>query len=383
MIFPSALLALAAPLLAYAAPSRFYGKRTGPDIVVFKFADVLEQLESKFYEQALQKFKDADFLAANFVSSQVPLQQFQKIQADEASHSTALRAALKALGQSPIDGCQFNFDSVLTDVATMAATARVVENVGVAAYLGAARLLTDPVLLEAAGGILTIEARHQTVLNILSGTGSAIPVAFDFGFTPSEVLALAGPFISGCDTGIPANTPLTITNTGTVAPGTLLTFKADTLNGTIPDDKLFCQMLIGGLPTTISLPLSQCVVPDKIDGPVAIFITSDSQPLVANTRDRDASKVVAGPTIAFIDTQPEALGQLVRNNGASPATSTSTRTISPAEASSIISSATDAYPTPSSEPSAGNSNAAAGAPNTYTGPSPDGKTTVNGWILLG
>jgi hypothetical protein len=83
----------------------------------------------------------------------------------------------------------------------MAATARVVENVGVGAYLGGATLIDDPVLLDAAASILTVEARHQTVLNILSGA-SAVPSAFDIPLTPSEVLALAGPFISGCDVGI-------------------------------------------------------------------------------------------------------------------------------------------------------------------------------------
>lgn len=85
----------------------------------------------------------------------------------------------------------------------MAATARVVENLGVSAYLGGATLLTDPVLLDAAGTILTVEARHQTILNLASGTGSSIPSAFDIPFTPSEVLAVASPFISGCDLGIP------------------------------------------------------------------------------------------------------------------------------------------------------------------------------------
>ena len=88
----------------------------------------------------------------------------------------------------------------------MAATARVVENVGVAAYLGGATLLTDPIILGAAASILTIEARHQTILNVLSGTGSAIPQAFDIAFTPSDVLAIAGPFFSGpCDLGIPGS----------------------------------------------------------------------------------------------------------------------------------------------------------------------------------
>lgn len=113
-----------------------------------------------------------------------------------------MQSTIQSLGDSPISGCQFSFDSVLTDVATMAATARVVENLGVAAYLGAAHLVDDPVLLTDAASILTVEARHQTVLNLLSGS-SAIPAAFDIPFSPSEVLAVASPFISGCDVGVP------------------------------------------------------------------------------------------------------------------------------------------------------------------------------------
>jgi hypothetical protein len=119
----------------------------------------------------------------------------------------------------------------------MAATARVVENVGVMAYLGAASLITDPVILTTAASILTVEARHQTVLNIMSGSGSAIPAAFDMALTPSEVLAIASPFIDGsCDLGVPANPTLTITNTGPVGPGTLLTFDSPALDGSVSQD---------------------------------------------------------------------------------------------------------------------------------------------------
>ncbi|GLB33247.1 putative ferritin-like domain containing protein [Lyophyllum shimeji] len=389
MRYSSAIIALAAPLVAYAAPARFYGKRAASDVLVFKFADVLEQLESTFYQQAIAKFKDTDFTSAGFPSSQIPIEQFTSIQADEASHSSALQAALKSFGETPITSCQFNFDSALTDVATMAATARVVETVGVAAYLGGATLLTDPVLLTAAGSILTVEARHQTILNVLSSGGTAIPAAFDMAFTPSEVLAIASPFISGCQIPIPANPTLSVTNTGTVAPGTLLTFKADSLNGTIPDSSLFCQMLVGGAPMSIPLPLSQCVVPAGINGPVALFITSDGQPLINNVRDRATNKLVAGPTLAFVDTKPQMLGQIARSSsgsGSNAQSSTSTQTISPAEASSIISSANGAATATAAAASASSTSASvsgtSGGPNTFVGKSPDGKITVKGWTGL-
>ena len=84
--------------------------------------------------------------------------------------------------------------------------ARLVENVGVSAYLGAATLVEDPELLVDAASILTIEARHQTIHNLLAG-GTSIPYAFDVALSPQQVLAIAGPFISGCDLGVPCACP--------------------------------------------------------------------------------------------------------------------------------------------------------------------------------
>jgi len=338
MRFAASIIALAAPLFVAAAPWKRQDAAT--NLLVLKFADVLEQLESQFYAEALAKFKESDFTAAGFSSAQLAIEQFVSIQSDEATHSVALREGIKTLGSMPVDTCKFDFSSVLTDVKTMAAVARLVENVGVTAYLGAAHLLSDPILLTAAGSILTVEARHQTILNVLA-SGTAIPQAFDFAFTPNEVLALAGPFISGCDLGVPANPSLTVTNTGAVNPGTLLTFKSSAINGST--DGLSCQMLVGGLPFTISLPLAQCVVPDGINGPVALWVTSDPQPLVNNPRDRAVDKLVAGPTIAFIDTKPQLLGQMARNLGGTPPTVTST--ITPDQATSIL-NGPSSLPTP-------------------------------------
>lgn len=80
--------------------------------------------------------------------------------------------------------------------------ARLVENLGVSAYLGAVTIIDDPELLTDAATILTVEARHQTIHNLLAG-GTSISNAFDIALSPPQVLAIAGPFISGCDLGIP------------------------------------------------------------------------------------------------------------------------------------------------------------------------------------
>lgn len=112
-----------------------------------------------------------------------------------------LQSLLTSFGATPLQ-CKFDFSSVLTDVTTMVPVARLVENVGVGAYAGAAHLVGDPSVLTAAASILPIEARHQTILNVLSGA-TAIPQAFDIPLLPQEVLAIAGSFISGCDLGIP------------------------------------------------------------------------------------------------------------------------------------------------------------------------------------
>lgn len=123
---------------------------------------------------------------------------------------------------------------------------------------------------------------------------------------------------------------------------------------------MFCQMLVGGAATSISLPFEQCIVPSGINGAVIIYITSDSQPLASNVVQQATTQLVAGPTMTFIDSQPDGLAQMVRNAGSS------------GSSGSNNSSGTYALST----------NATGSGRNNATGPSPDGSVIVNGWTTV-
>ena len=109
-------------------------------------------------------------------------------------------------------------------------------------------------------------------------------------------------------------------------------------------------MLLGGLPTSIPFPFNNCVVPSGINGPVAVFITSDDQPLINNVVDRAISQLVAGPLLTFVDTHPQILGTSVgiasgsssnSSSGSGSASTITTQVISSAQASAIISGGVD------------------------------------------
>jgi hypothetical protein len=162
------------------------------------------------------------------------------IQRQEETHSAFLQTELKSVGQSPLS-CKFDFTSVLTNVASAVALARTAEQVGTPAYAGAAHLLADPSYLTKAVTIMSDEARHSSTLNTISGTGSPFPFPFDIALNGNEVLALVGPLISGpCNTSIPANPVLTITNKRAIKAGTLITFTSTAFNSKTVSISVHC-----------------------------------------------------------------------------------------------------------------------------------------------
>jgi hypothetical protein len=344
---------LFAPLAVSAVPLK---RATDPGtMTVLTFANVLENLETEFYKQGLSKFQSSDYGNAGFASPDGAIEEITIIQSDESTHATALEDLIVSFGGKPLAGCSFDFSTVLTDVPTMMSSSRLIEHVGIGAYLGAANLVGDPRVLTAAASIVTVESRHGTLLNMFEGA-TPISAPFDIALAPSEVLAIAGGFISGCDLGIPANPSLSVTNTGSVTSGTSLTFKSPALNSST--NGFHCQMLAGGMPFSLSLPIDQCVVPQGLNGAVAIWITKDDQPLNGGVIDRQSNAIVAGPLMTFIDIGADKISALVRNKGSSGSGSnnsgsssnnsssnssgvatsfTSTTTVSPSDAAAIIS----------------------------------------------
>ncbi len=148
------------------------------DIGILNYALTLEYLESAFYDAASKN---------NVAKGDKQLGAFLKtVKADEAAHVAALR---KGLGSKAVKSPKFDFGKAVTDKATFAATAYVLENTGVHAYIGQAFNITTPAYLKVALSIVTIEARHSGAIGLYLGKAIAPNGPFDNGYTAAKVLA--------------------------------------------------------------------------------------------------------------------------------------------------------------------------------------------------
>jgi hypothetical protein len=157
-----------------------------------------EHLESEFYKQGFAKFPQDQFTALGLSEGQV--KSLMGVGQTEAIHVSTLLSAISGAGAKPVEPCNYNFDAALTDAKTMVATARVLEAVGVSAYLGAAPLVNSSDILAAAASIATVEARHQAFIRVASGA-EPVPAAFDTALGPRAVFTLAAQFINSCPEG--------------------------------------------------------------------------------------------------------------------------------------------------------------------------------------
>ena len=132
-------------------------------------------------------------------------QEEKEILMDLKAHEVIHREFLKAaLGEMAIQDLTPNFSAIdFSSKESVLNTAKVFEDLGVAAYNGAGKLIVDVNYLLVAGKIVSDEARHASairdVLNPLSMDFAGDDVidenGFDKALMPMDVLAAAQPFI--------------------------------------------------------------------------------------------------------------------------------------------------------------------------------------------
>ena len=169
------------------------------DVGVLNYAYALEQLEAAFYAAVVG--------ASNFTTLfPVAAEQaaLRDIAAHEAIHDDFFRTAITQAAPSQIlPRLTPNLPaSALASRASVLATAQTFEDLGVSAYNGAGQYITSDAYLTLAGKIVSVEARHASIIaglispNSISASGQIDANGLDKSKPPREVLASAQPFIT-------------------------------------------------------------------------------------------------------------------------------------------------------------------------------------------
>jgi hypothetical protein len=175
-------------VLSMLAPSAFAASGGGRppasfgrgDVGILNYALTLEYLEAAFYNGAS---------AANLPLGPQASAFLKVVTRDENAHVKFLKGAL---GSKAAKEPKFAFKGTNTNAEMFMKTAQVLENTGVHAYSGQALNIKNPAYVKAALSILTIEARHASVIGLLndpSGEMIAPDGPFDTPLTAAKVLA--------------------------------------------------------------------------------------------------------------------------------------------------------------------------------------------------
>lgn len=158
---------------------------------ILNYAYALEQLEAAFYTQVI-------------LTPYGSMPQAEKdLLTDIRDHEVAHREFFKsALGPGAIQALEVDFSSIdFTSRDKVLAVARTFEDLGVSAYNGAGKLISDPGYLVLAGKIVSVEARHAAYIRDLISNGSFSDSTvvdangLDVTNDPATVLAAANMFL--------------------------------------------------------------------------------------------------------------------------------------------------------------------------------------------
>ncbi|UOQ54505.1 ferritin-like domain-containing protein [Hymenobacter cellulosivorans] len=160
------------------------------DIGVLNYAYALEQLEAAFYNQVITGAAGTYFagLGANSAERQIlnDLALHEKAHRDFFKNTIPANSIIKDLTPD-FSAIDFNVGKRANASAKLGVldAAMAFEDLGVAAYNGAGRFITNPVYLALAGKIVSVEARHAALIRDLMNYNSFVDSDVVELFTPT------------------------------------------------------------------------------------------------------------------------------------------------------------------------------------------------------
>lgn len=168
----------------------------GGDLGILTYAYALEQLEADFYTKVVN--------ASNF-NSAFSVEQ-RAVLTDLYNHEVIHREFFKDVltrtlpsGATLLPDLAFDYGGLnFNNPTTVLATAKTLEDTGVAAYNGAGRYISNADYLLLAGKIVSVEARHASAIRSLINTNSAdfagddivnVDTGLDVAKKPSVIIA--------------------------------------------------------------------------------------------------------------------------------------------------------------------------------------------------
>ena len=199
----------------------FYQNGEINDFDVVQYALFLEHLEAAFYRQGLEAFSAQDFQrglrvfregsidesGTLFSNGRKVREHVERVGEHERIHARDLADTLAEFGETPLIECDsYNFD--FSSVETFMRTAQLLENTGVAAYVGAASCIENPDILRVAASIATVEARHASYFDLMTAN-KAFPSAYDLArpMVTTIDFVLGSGLIGSCDQPMGAPQP--------------------------------------------------------------------------------------------------------------------------------------------------------------------------------
>ena len=178
--------AMAAGAAAGPRVSAAFGQAGLRDDEILNFALLLERVEARYYQLAIQRVKGL---------SSENRRIFTEIRDNESEHVEVLSRLIGQYGATPVSQPRLDFGDAFSSEERFLEVAQMLEDTGVAAYDGAAPRITERLVLEAAGTIVQVEARHAAVVRYIRGE-PITPGAFDKALTEPAVRRRVKPFLA-------------------------------------------------------------------------------------------------------------------------------------------------------------------------------------------